>query len=57
MRHNAATMRLTFLILLLANLGLFVWSAGYLGERTGGREPGRLAVQLSPGDFGGRPRD
>ncbi|MBK6636548.1 MAG: SPOR domain-containing protein [Rhodocyclaceae bacterium] len=41
-------MRLTFLILLLANLGLFVWSAGYLGERTGGREPGRLAVQLSP---------
>lgn len=41
-------MRLTFLILLLANLGLFIWSAGYLGERMSGREPARLAVQLSP---------
>lgn len=41
-------MRLTFLILLLVNLGLYVWGAGFLGERTPGREPARLAAQISP---------
>jgi hypothetical protein len=40
-------MRLTFLILLLANVFLFIWGQGYLGTLDEGREPGRMAQQLA----------
>lgn len=42
-------MRLAFLFLLLANLVLFAWGQGYLGEVDAGREPGRLQQQVEPG--------
>jgi len=41
-------MRLVFLILLFANLVLFIWGQGYLGSREAVREPARLAQQLHP---------
>ncbi len=41
-------MRLAFLVLLLANLVLFSWGQGYLGEVDAGREPGRLQQQIEP---------
>jgi hypothetical protein len=40
--------RIVFLLLVLANLAVFVWSAGYLGGRDDGREPERLRNQLQP---------
>lgn len=39
--------RLSFILLLLANLLLLAWSQGYLGGSDGGREPQRLARQLN----------
>lgn len=39
--------RTVFLLLVLANLLFFVWSAGYLGGRDEGHEPGRLKDQLN----------
>ena len=41
-------MRTAFLLLVMANLLFFSWTLGYFGERTSGREPQRLAEQLSP---------
>ncbi|MDI6750281.1 MAG: hypothetical protein ACOY6N_06060 [Pseudomonadota bacterium] len=41
-------MRLAFLILLFANIVLFVWGQGYAGSREAGREPARLTQQLAP---------
>ncbi|MFN3885048.1 MAG: hypothetical protein ACK4Q4_09860 [Rhodocyclaceae bacterium] len=42
-------MRLAFLILLFANILLFFWGQGYLGQQQdAGREPARLAQQLAP---------
>jgi len=41
-------MRLAFWILLLANLILFFWSQGYLGELDRSREPQRMTRQVSP---------
>lgn len=41
-------MRLTLLFLVLCNLVLFVWGAGYLGSRQDGHEPQRLLDQVSP---------
>lgn len=41
-------MRLTLLLLVLCNMLLFVWSAGYLGGRQDGHEPQRLLDQVSP---------
>jgi hypothetical protein len=38
--------RLSFILLVLANLVLLAWSQGYLGGIDGGREPQRLAKQL-----------
>jgi hypothetical protein len=38
--------RVFFLLLLLANLLVFVWAAGYLGTSDEGREPERLRQQL-----------
>ncbi len=38
--------RVFFLVLLLANLLVFVWAAGYLGTPNEGREPERLRQQL-----------
>ncbi|MBU1236750.1 MAG: SPOR domain-containing protein [Gammaproteobacteria bacterium] len=38
--------RVFFLVLLLANLLVFVWAAGYLGTADEGREPERLKQQL-----------
>lgn len=38
-------MRLTFLLLVLINLAVFVWGAGYLTGRDPGREPERLATE------------
>lgn len=40
-------MRLVFLVLLLANVLLFLWGQGYLGTPDAGREPGRVARQLA----------
>lgn len=40
--------RLFFLLLVLANLAVFVWAAGYLGAGDDGREPERLRNQLQP---------
>jgi hypothetical protein len=40
--------RAVFLILVLANLAIYVWAAGYLGGRDEGREPERLQNQLQP---------
>lgn len=40
--------RVVFLLLVLANLGVYVWAAGYLGGRDEGREPERLQNQLLP---------
>jgi len=40
--------RVLFLLLVLANLAVFVWAAGYLGGRDEGREPERLRNQLQP---------
>lgn len=42
-------MRLAFIVLLLANLVLFAWGQGYLGEAEAGREPERLQQQIEPG--------
>lgn len=39
-------MRLTFFILLLANLVLYFWGQGYLGQQDAGREPDRLQRQI-----------
>lgn len=41
-------MRLTFFLLVLANLAFYVWSAGYLGTTMDGHEPERLGQQLAP---------
>lgn len=41
-------MRIVFLVLLLANLVLFVWGQGHLGTQGAGREPERMAQQLAP---------
>lgn len=41
-------MRLVFFLLLLVNLVFYVWSAGFLGSPGGGREPERLAQEISP---------
>lgn len=35
-----------FLLLLLINLGFYIWAHGYLGPRDDGHEPERLAAQL-----------
>jgi hypothetical protein len=40
--------RVVFLLLVFANLAVFVWSAGYLGGHDDGREPERLRNQLQP---------
>lgn len=40
--------RAFFLLLVLANLVIFIWAAGYLGARDEGREPERLRNQLQP---------
>lgn len=37
-----------FLLLVLANLAFFAWSAGYLGAHDDGREPERLNNQIQP---------
>ncbi|WP_172599986.1 hypothetical protein [Sulfuricystis multivorans] len=41
-------MRLAFLILLFANIVLFLWGQGYAGSQEAGREPARLMQQLAP---------
>ena len=41
-------MRLSLLLLLLCNLLLFIWSAGYLGAHQDGHEPQRLLDQVNP---------
>lgn len=43
-----AALRLACLLLVLANLLFFVWSQGYLGHASDGREPQRLSAQLAP---------
>jgi len=43
--------RAVFLVLILANLIVFVWAAGYLGAGDTGREPERLQQQLLPGSL------
>ncbi|MBI5786670.1 MAG: SPOR domain-containing protein [Rhodocyclales bacterium] len=40
--------RIVFLLLVFANLAVYVWAAGYLGGRDDGREPERLRNQLQP---------
>ncbi len=40
--------RTVFILLILANLLFFAWGQGYFGTRRDGREPQRLAEQLSP---------
>jgi hypothetical protein len=40
--------RIVLLVLLLANLAVFAWVAGYLGGSDEGREPERLKTQLQP---------
>lgn len=40
--------RIAFLVLLLANLAVFAWGAGYFGASEEGREPERLKAQLQP---------
>ncbi|OIR06840.1 sporulation related domain protein [mine drainage metagenome] len=40
--------RTVFALLILANLVFFAWGQGYFGTRGNGREPQRLAEQLSP---------
>lgn len=40
--------RVVFVLLLLANLAVFAWTAGYLGGSEEGREPERLKAQLQP---------
>lgn len=40
--------RIIFLLLVFANILLFAWMAGYLGEHETGREPERLRQQLEP---------
>lgn len=40
--------RALFLLLVFANLVVFVWAAGYLGGRDSGREPERLRQQVEP---------
>ncbi len=41
-------MRIFLLLLLFANLGIFAWSQGYLGDsHSGGREPERLGAQIN----------
>lgn len=44
-------MRVVLLILLLANLGLYVWHSGLLSVVRGGHEPERLARQIDPGSI------
>lgn len=41
-------MRLAFFLLVLVNLGYYVWSAGYLGGQEAGHEPERLKQQINP---------
>ncbi len=41
-------MRLAFFILVLLNLGFYVFSAGYLGGPPAGHEPERLRQQIEP---------
>lgn len=41
-------MRLAFFVLLLANLVLYAWGAGYWGRADDGREPERLQQQIAP---------
>lgn len=43
-----SSLRLTFFLLLFANLIFFAWSQGHLGTTDAGREPQRLANQLAP---------
>lgn len=43
-----AHLRTLFIVLLLVNLVLFAWSAGYFGAPDEGREPQRLSKQLAP---------
>lgn len=40
--------RTFFFLLLLVNLLVLVWTQGYLGPLSNGREPGRLTNQLAP---------
>lgn len=40
--------RIVFLLLVFANLAVYVWAAGYLGGGDDGREPERLRNQLQP---------
>jgi hypothetical protein len=40
--------RIVFLLLIFANLMVYVWAAGYLGEQNAGREPERLQTQILP---------
>lgn len=40
--------RSLFILLVLANLLFFAWGQNYFGETETGREPQRLARQLSP---------
>lgn len=41
-------MRVVFLMLLIANVLLFFWGQGYLGQQEAGHEPGRMTQQLAP---------
>ncbi len=41
-------MRITFWLLLLANLLLYIWAQGYIGPQEAGREPERLSRQITP---------
>jgi hypothetical protein len=40
--------RAFFLLLVLGNLGFFAWTQGYFGVQESGREPQRLASQITP---------
>lgn len=42
------TVRLSFLLLALANLAFFAWAQGYFGSPDNGHEPLRLTQQLHP---------
>lgn len=41
-------LRTVFFLIVLANLVLFTWVGGYLGNTSTGREPGRLTDQKAP---------
>ncbi len=42
------SVRAFFLLLIMANLVFFIWSQGYFGDTSTGREPQRMAEQLRP---------